>query len=172
MASSLWRLGLGLERLRELWLGVLRESNQALEEEENEGKPLLLSPPLAAAAEVVERRVALWMDSRGVTGFDCLPKVKGKCALTPSYISASSSIFDRLMCFDCDFPICSYDYTLVLILIHRSFICFDLPPQPTGGERKRNRWACWAADFFNVLGRRPTCWADVHGPKSSPYRFV
>lgn len=78
----------------------LRESSQDLEEEEREGKPLvllLLSSlrldwwVLAVAVEVEGRRVALWRVSRGVMGFDCLPKVKGKWALTPSYISASSS---------------------------------------------------------------------------------
>lgn len=80
----------------------LRESSQDLEEEERGGKPLVLLllsslrldwSVLAVEVEVeVEgRRVALWRVSRGVMGFDCLPKVKGKWALTPSYISASSS---------------------------------------------------------------------------------
>lgn len=76
----------------------LRESSQDLEEEEREGKPLVLlllsSLRLDWSVLMVEvegRRVALWRVSRGVMGFDCLPKVKGKWALTPSYISASSS---------------------------------------------------------------------------------
>lgn len=76
----------------------LRESSQDLEEEEREGKPLVLlllsSLRLdwsVLAVEVEGRRVALWRVSRGVMGFDCLPKVEGKWALTPSYISASSS---------------------------------------------------------------------------------
>lgn len=69
--SSREKLGL------ELAVFVLRrESSQALEEEEIEGRSLGLVEedfPEAAAG----RRVALWMSSRGVSDLDCLPKVRG-----------------------------------------------------------------------------------------------
>lgn len=80
MTSSLsWGLELGGEGpIVGLGLGVLevrRESSQALEEEEREGKALDLSSEAVEGG--VGRRVALWICSRGVWDFDCLPKVRG-----------------------------------------------------------------------------------------------
>lgn len=77
-------------------LELRRESSQALEEEDIEGRSSgLVEDGFPAAAVVVlvaARRVALWMSSRGVWLLDCLPKVRGNWDLTPSYISASSSM--------------------------------------------------------------------------------
>lgn len=91
MTSSLtWDLGLGFF--------FFRESNQALEEEEREGKTLVsvllereFEEEEGGCLPLVGRRVDLCRVSRGVWDLDCLPNDKGKLALIPSYISASSS---------------------------------------------------------------------------------
>lgn len=67
--------------------GFRREVNQALEEEDREGRPwLLLSCRSVVVAAAVDgrRAVASWIDSSGVRGLDCLPNARGKCARKPS----------------------------------------------------------------------------------------
>lgn len=69
----------------------MSESSHDLEEDDKEGNGL---GSLEAFFEASERRVDLWMVSRGVWDLDCLPKEIGKLARIPAYISSSSSFCD------------------------------------------------------------------------------
>lgn len=68
-----------------------------MEEEDREGNGLASFETFFDTS--TERRVDLWMVSRGVCDLDCLPNETGKLARIPEYISSSSGSFCDIFAF-------------------------------------------------------------------------